>query len=845
MEFQPTFDDTPEPRRRRRRSRSSTPDEDQREQQPVENEDEEESSPGGQEYELDGPAWHGWLFASVPMLVILLGAGREAWSKGLAALLLGALMIAFPMRRRLPRIPLLGLLAVALAPGLAFLPKAFQGVAAWRETLEQSQGLALPSTVTPQPWVTLEAWLQLALCAAWLGWALGRGFSSDQRRTMLRVLAGGSVLVCVLTILEARGVVRVPWWPRNPLEWGEGFGPFANRNHISSLAAMACVLCAAAAYDAHRRKERSWMLFSAGFFPPVAAIFMNSSRAGLLLLFFGMTLWLGTSAMRKGFFKKMAVSASLIFMAAAVMFIADSGLAARLEQQGYQQALSSGARVALYRDTLVLLGSAPWLGIGLGNFDTVFALATRVQDPRSRALHPESDLLWFMIEGGLITLVPMLMVLLWILRSTGPWSGRKSKGRSHRQDRRLRNTAAIILCLGLVHGLIDVPVHGLGYASLMALLAGIALRPRRLPRPGGTAEKLGSLAVGTAALALGVTWLMVGFGRPVMPGTSSAAMLRAKARELAATGSLADALPLLDAAMAMRPLDYALHFERAQTRLRLGHAHDEVLQDFTRARALEPHFAYMCYNEGVDWLPYRPEYAILGWREFLKRLPEAGPGLHGYFRQMLQHAQSFPDLRQQLWSLASTSLDLKLEYLATIQTREDFEFCLRDILTRQPSLAALDPSQRMTLFQMWERLGDREALFAAIESNKQWQKDGAWRLLAEHYAQKSDFKRACELAVIYLPSLLRTAPGASVDVAALERAFLFNVMDARVGVELFQAYKARGEIDRAISTLEKVKNAANAPGYIPQELAALHVLKEDYRRAWECYREAAQQQPVP
>ncbi|MBL9184951.1 MAG: hypothetical protein JNN17_22580, partial [Verrucomicrobiaceae bacterium] len=47
--------------------------------------------------------------------------------------------------------------------------------------------------------------------------------------------------------------------------------------------------------------------------------------------------------------------------------------------------------------------------------------------------------------------------------------------------------------------------------------------------------------------------------------------------------------------------------------------------------------------------------------------------------------------------------------------------------------------------------------------------------------------------------------------------------------------------DRAISTLEKVKNATNPPSYIAQEIAALHVQKEDYRRAWEHYRQAMQQ----
>ena len=130
---------------------------------------------------------------------------------------------------------------------------------------------------------------------------------------------------------------------------------------------------------------------------------------------------------------------------------------------------------------------------------------------------------------------------------------------------------------------------------------------------------------------------------------------------------------------------------------------------------------------------------------------------------------------------------------------------------------------------------------AAIESNKAWERDGGWKLLAAHYAKKSDFKRACELASIYLPSLLRTVPGTSTDVQALERAFLFNPLDARLGIDLFQAYKNRNELDMAIRTLEKVRSTSNPPAYLHQELAAIYMAKEDFRRAWESFSQAMNQ----
>jgi tetratricopeptide (TPR) repeat protein len=853
MELRPSFDETPEPRHR---SKPRLAAEDgavipEEQDAPVVIAAAESDGEDGEDqaavdaYEMEGPGWHGWIFAGLPLLVVLLGAGREAWSRGLAGVLLGAVMIFFPARRRLPRVALAGLLGAVAAPLLAFLPAGFHGTMPWREALVKDWGLELGSFVTPQPWVTLEAWILFAVSMLWMGWGLSRGFSQAQRRVMLRVLALGGILLCWLSLMDYLKLMPVPWWPRRA-EWGAGFGPFANRNHISSLAAITCVFCAASAYDANRRKERGWFIYAAGFLVPCAAIFANSSRAGLLLLFLGMTLWLGFSAMRRGFFKKMAVTASLVMMIAAALFLSRGGVTERFNANQGAEFVSSGARIDFYRDSLQITGSVPWMGLGLGNFDTIFAIATGThdpvikQDPRYHAMHPESDLVWLLFEGGLSTVAPSLLLLYWLAFSTGPWFNRKSKGRSHRQDRRTRNTAAIALLLAMVHGLMDVPNHGLGYFAVIALLAGIAVRPRSLPKPAGLPERAGSLLIGAGILAAGIAWLSVSFGQPLLPGTSAAQMLRTHALQLSRSGSASDAIPMLDQAIQMRPLDFQLYFERAETRLLLHGNHDAALQDFTRARYLEPHFAYMCYQEGVDWLSHRPDYAVLGWREFLKRAPQAAPGQYGYYRAMVNHAQPFADLRQQVWKLAD-KLDLKIEYLGSVSTREDFDLCLKDILARQPDLASLDAVQRMNLFEMWLRLGDVEALMAAIESNKTWERDGGWKLLAEHYAKKSDFRRACEIANIYLPSLIRTTPGTSTDVQALERAFLFNPLDSRLGIDLFQAYKSRNEFDAAIRTLEKVKNTIYPPAYLHQEMAAIFMAKEDFRRAWEHFREAAAQ----
>jgi O-antigen ligase/tetratricopeptide (TPR) repeat protein len=804
--------------------------------------EEERSSRQERSYDVAGPAWKGYVFAALPIFACLFGAGRETWSKGLITIPLALLLIIFVPKRKLPLPALIGLLGAMLAPLLSFLPAHWLSQpTAWQASLVQDWGIRLSNSLTPQAAVTLEEWLLFATCCIWLGWCLTRGFSDLQRRAMIQTLAFGGLLLCLLSILEGAHWISIPWWPRNPQNLVGAFGPFSNRNHIASLAAMTCVLCAATGHDAHRRKSRLWLPCLLGLILPITCIFMNSSRAGLILLFLGMTTWFGTIAMRRGFFQKLAISSSLIFIIATLLVMSGGNVSKRFSEAGIAEFASDNGRSSLFFNCLKMTLDAPWLGVGLGNFESFFPHYSDLPEHIRRFLHPESDLLWLLVEGGLLTLLPAMLLLLWIFSSTGPWFGKKKKHKSGMQDRRLRNAAAIVFCIGAIHGLADVPNHGLAYALLMALLAGIAIRPRRLPNAADLSQSIVFRLGGVALLALGVAWTFVALGYPVLPGSSAAEALRNRAIKLADAGSPAGALPLLDQAIEMAPMDFRYYYERAGVRLRLGQPKEDALMDFSRSRALDPTYALLCYSEGVVWLNYDPQYAVVGWREFLRRYPKPDPGDYGnyvHYQMMLFYSTQHPELREALWTLASTS-EFKFEFLRTVKNKEEFERCLRSLLEQQPDLKGLEPSQRESLFSMWYQLGNQAALVSILETNRKWRDDG-WRILAEHYARNSDFQRACQTSLPYLPSLVRTPPGTSTDIPALERALLYNPTDARCGIELFQAQKTQGDLDGALRTLEKVVTFQNAPPYVRQEIATLYMMKQDFRRAWESLREAMQ-----
>jgi len=790
-----------------------------------------DEKPSVGEADMTGPAWQGYLFAALPVLICFLGAGRETWSKGLAAVLLGIVVLIFRPRRKLPSFVTFCFAVALLAPLSAFLPAdILLSQPEWRTRLVEDWGVKLSDTLSPQAGVSLEAWMFFALCVVSLYWSLARGFSQLQRLCMLHMLALGGATLCLLSLLEAWEWIRIPWWPRNRIEWGSGFGPFANRNHISSIAAITSVLCASCAFDAHRRKKLTWPWFITGFVVAAVAIFSNSSRAGLALLFVGFTIWLGTSAMGRGFFKKMTVTISVVLIISTLLVVSSGGLATRLSTAPIDGMASADGRLLIYGKTLDIILQSPWMGIGLGNFEGVFPQFQGESLLKYRTIHPESDYLWLISECGLLTFLPCAFIMGWFFTSVGPWFKRsKSKRRSSRDDRRLRNAAAIGVILAVLHGVVDVPSHGIGYWSWVVLMAGIALRPSEMKEPAKPGAMVVMKLAGFGAISAGVAWLMVAEGRPVMQGASSAEMLRLRANRSASAGALADALSSFDQAIHRNPMDYRLYHERAQVRLQMGHAPADVLEDFSRSRALQSNDPAACYQEGMIWLGVRPEFALIPWRQLLARSPQ-------YYEGMLQHANTHPQLRRPLWLLANT-LDLKLSYLKWVSTPEDFNQSLRSILTAQPDLGGMETAQRASLFRKWYELGNKEALIAALESNQQWREAG-WQILAEHYAINSQFQRACALAGAYLPSTNRTGHINNPDVAALERAMLYNPTDPRRAIDLFQAQKNQGNIDDALRTLEKVVKMPGAPPYVRQEIAALYIAKEDYRRAWEYLREA-------
>ena len=641
----------------------------------------------------------------------------------------------------------------------------------------------------------------------------------------MRTLALGIGLFGILTLLNRSGVIHIPWW-KFPAELGLNLGgPFANRNHTSSLMVLGSILCLVSAYDSYRSKQRQWALFLLLQVPIVTVIITNSSRAGVLLLFVGMTLWLWTASIRKGLFKKMALVSAFTLGGISLLVIFGKTLTNRLTET-----ITLGGttgRSAIYADAMKITSTAPWSGLGLGNFSAEFPQYASFHEPAIRFLHPESDLLWVMTEGGMTMVTAVIALIALFSSMTGPWSDSRDEESSSRQDRRFRIAAAIAACMAALHGVVDVPNHSLGYALASSLLLALSIRPSKVRTAASLLDRTLFRLIGVGAFAAGVSWVAVSLGYPTIPGTSTANLLAQKARALREIDQAGAALRLYNRAVEINPLNWTHYFQRAETHLKLKHSDQQALMDFGRARAIEPHYAMMCFDEGQIWLAYRPRFAIQAWKEYLIR-NQARPD---HYEMMLSSIRNDPELRAEALKLATTPT-LKLSYLNQVTQSAEFAAVMSELLRQDPELKGFPPQQRMTIFRKWQQWGDREKLKSLLKNNLDWQQDG-WLILAEELAKEGDYEGAYQVCTHYEQSPISpSAPGLT-DIDQLAQNFLFNPLDPRRGLDLYFAQKGKLQWTGALATLEKVAGLPNSPAYVTYEMAVVYAQKEDFRKAWE------------
>lgn len=247
----------------------------------------------------------------------------------------------------------LALLALAAAGAL---PAAWFHSAAWRGAVQEA-GIALPATLSPQPRLTLEAWLLLAAGISWMGWLMASPWDGASRRLAARIF------VCGLAVLAV--CVLVQWWTGwRPPGWlsAESHGPFPNRNHTAHVLALGGVLAVGCAADALRHgkvRMLPWLLAAGVILAALATVY---SRGGIVMLLCALGLWNVSVAWKRRSWKILLLGLSALCVVASVLLVFGGPIAGRFAVDAN---FTGDFRLRIWSDARALAADSPWCGAGL------------------------------------------------------------------------------------------------------------------------------------------------------------------------------------------------------------------------------------------------------------------------------------------------------------------------------------------------------------------------------------------------------------------------------------------------------------------------------------------------
>ena len=548
------------------------------------------------------------------------------------------------------------------------------------------------------------------------------------------------------------------------------------------------------------------------------------------------------AAMKKGILRKLVVGAAIGSTILSFVLVSNGQIGARLSAKPVADMIMQDLRVRLAEETLSAASDSPWLGRGLGVFETVFPQVTDSALPELNILHPESDVLWLLFEGGILALIPCVVLSFWLMTSSGPWfSHHRKKSHEGRSGRRIRKAFGVAAFLVIAHAVADVPLHGLGFCVTFALIVSFAVRPRysgsRIPKWQSLTFRL----IGLSVTVFGGYWLLIING--VVGGNLAvtAPVMYDRAIVESAEGKRAAALHSVTRAIEHSPLDFRLYFLRAQLKLTLRAGTEAALLDFGRARAVEPRYSLVCLDEGQFWLHFDPKMALIPWREGLRRYSTDFPAKLWRYTVIVSNLQSFPDLHLAIWRLAD-ELPLQLICINQFMHSPHWAVVRDEFLAEHTGLVQLNDPQVLYFLDAWNNGGEQSQLLDYVKKIPRLSKL-AWRLISRDLARQGQFEGAFRIAARHIEAPARSATLSSADIPRLERVHLMSPLDVLSGVELYYAQRAGNDLKRARLTLEKVMQLATSPSFLRREYASLLADEGDFRGAWELMRQMMEAMP--
>jgi tetratricopeptide (TPR) repeat protein len=748
----------------------------------------------------------------LPILAPLLGGSVRLWAQATLALIAGMLFLIAPPRRSLGTLPNCAFTILMLLAVCAFLPAAWFAAPQWRVKLSQADAF-LPTTVSPQPWLTLQLAVVLLLDASWTYYLFATTSNLRVRPRRWSILTTGMTILGAVVATSFVLKRRVPFWPDVP-----EFGFFPNRNHTSNVFGLAGIMAYALALRGLEEQRRTWWIWIVALSIICSGLILSYSRAGLVLACGGILVvhcaWFFWSEDRR----RSLLSSALIAVLLALLIFAGGKTIARFttETPGFLS-MSQNARFGIQHDAMVLSLKVGLTGAGLGNFSPIFTMDRHDSIPGKTAAHPESDWLWTAVEMGWLGPFCVAALLMWWGRSCFPFAPGTF---------RLLRFAAFVAASGFaLHCFVDVPGHQIGSLWPAVFIASTALTPN-LALAESRALPLIFRLTGAVLVASGMIWFASLGGFSIIPTGATVEQLKQQLREARDRQDYANALRAATIASNIAPLDWGIHQARGAAAIAVP-IKSEALREFAIARLLLPYWPDLRMKQGLLLAQAGDvDRAFDLWQEAMKLFPDQASDL---YREIYGWVKEDPDLLDRWRQLGRDTPDCVL-YFLHVATPADFTIELQQLLWNDPQLAAFTPGQLKALFQLWYQNGDRLALAEALRAHPEWEKI-AWRELARTYAEYQDFHQAFDTVVRFArPQLPSGSPNESLERLASRFRLSRNEAD---GLSLARAEADRGDIDDALAIAAVLAQQPRPSPLLYYLTADLWARKQDWPKAWD------------
>jgi tetratricopeptide (TPR) repeat protein len=672
----------------------------------------------------------------------------------------GFLLVIYPFRALPNPGGLIGTTGLIVCALFGFLPASWFGEPAWHLFLRRAIP-GLTNNVSLQPLLTFTDLCQM-LSAIFFGiWVVQ--WRPTRRVLCVRVLAGAIAILAVASLVVQAFSISIPGW--RP---GQGFGPFANRNQTGTLMALGAMLALGLCAYSIRARRTDAPIWPMAFGTCLVALFYSNSRGPLCLLALGS--FCGILIQQRISAKGFAIAASAFLLISSAALLMGGNVSARLLGLFSEGA---GLRVQIYQDTLQLVKTAPFAGIGLGNFDAIFPWFRHASLNGQRILHPESDWLWLVAETGVVS------VFCFVVASACCFNWPPRLARTRDEDVQL--ACKIVIVLFIINSLFDVPGHRLGTILPLLFVAGIYCC--------STLTADGALAVPWISRLLGIG--LVAFGVSFLRSDSTESQLQ----RVLARGDFEEAEKLASRALTRTPLNWSLYMTRGY-----ANVHEkkllQAIADFRYALFLEPKMAAVSFGEGRAWIGVNVPMAVAAWKECLSR--SNGNERNEYFRQILE----------------VSAKDERL--LAATLRLSDGEPALALVALR----SGLADSRTLRFLEEEKPKLDSEQIRVVLKAE------------ARQAAAEKNFQQAYELA----RQAVRNIPFPNKQQRSEQScriALIENPGDMSAAFDLCMVLESEKRRDEALSVLDSVCRDRNCPDYLQLMKADFLASLTQWPAAWE------------